>query len=136
GVAGELCGERAEQVVARCGAALVEQLAEVRLQLGRGAACSVEELDLALMCESLPEGDHPAVDPADVFDGNTEHTADDVQRQWACEVADEVHPAAVDGGVDQGGRGRLDRPAVAVDRAGCEPAAEGAAHPQVALPVE
>src|SRR5262249_50192913 len=88
------------------------------------------------MGEPLRERDHPSVDPAHLLGGNAEDAADDLERQRACEVADEVHLAMLDGRVDEGVRGRLDRFAVAVDRARCEAAAEGAAHHLVAFAVE
>ena len=68
--------------------------------------------------------------------GDAEHAADDLKRQRARELAGEVHPAACDDRVDERVRGRLDRLAVAVDRARCEATAEGAAHSPVALAVE
>src|SRR5262249_30726359 len=69
----ELLRESGEQVVAGCGAALVEAVAEVRLQLGRGVARGLEECDVALVRESLPEGDHLPVDPTHVLAGDAEH---------------------------------------------------------------
>jgi hypothetical protein len=76
------------------------------------------------------------VDPGKVLGGDAEHVADDLQGQWAREAADEVHPPAVDGRIDEPAGGVLDRLAVRIDRAGRESSTERAAHHCVALAVE
>src|SRR5262245_1143874 len=96
----------------------------------------MEELSLSLVRESLSKRDHLPLDPADVRSANAEHVADDLKRQWACEVSDEIHLTTLDDCLEQFVCRRLDRLAVPVDRARPEKPAERATHHPVTFAVQ